>query len=307
MSRAYLCVSIDIVSDQANGWEPTLPRSFAGITHGVLERIHPLFERFGARPTYLLAPEVLRAPACVAAFRALAPACELGTHLPASSSDRAATAPEIEIDRAELTSLTDAFIRAFEHQPQSFRATCSRLGPTSIGLLESLGYLVDASVTPHVGAFHDAPSQPYRPDTLAPGLRGDATLLEVPITIRPHFLGAIPGLGRRLDARARWLRPTRGTAAALLRVAEDEMATARRGAPAQPVILHAMLRNVDVLPSRSPSGGDEAAARSVLDSLRALLAYARREAIPVIGLSDVSSILATAAATDRRHPRNLAR
>ncbi len=296
MSRAYLCVSIDTVSDQANRWKPRHTRSFEGITDGVVERIHPLFERFGAKPTYLLAPEVVGDPACVATFRALAPTCELGTHLPHFASDRAAAVPEVE--RAELTSLTDAFIRAFEHQPQCFR-TSRRIGPMSIGILESLGYAVDASVTPHVGDFHDAPSQPYRPDTLAPGQRGDATLLEVPITIRPHFLGAIPGIGRRLDARARWLRPTRGTAAALLRVAEDEMAIARRRAPTQPVILHAMLRNVEVVPSASPDGGDEASAHGILDRLRALLAYARREAIAVIGLSEVPPILAPSTATDR--------
>ena len=299
MSRAYLCVSVDTVSDQANGWKPRFPRSFEGITVGVLERLHPLFERFGAKPTYLLASEVLSDPRCVASFRALAPTCELGTHLSRFTGNRAAAAPEIEIERAELTSLTDAFIRAFEHQPQSFRASRSRIGPTSMGILESLGYLVDSSVTPHVGAFHDAPSQPYRPDTLSPGQHGDATLLEVPITIRPHFLGAIPGIGRRFDARARWLRPTLGTPAALVRVAEDEMAAARRRSPTRPVILNAMLRNVEVVPSASPYGDDEAAAHGILDRLRALLAYARREAIAVIGLGDVPSILATSAASDQ--------
>jgi hypothetical protein len=297
MSRAYLCVSIDTVSDQADGWKPRHPRSFEGITDGVVERIHPLFERFGAKPTYLLAPEVLSDRACVATFRALAPTCELGTQLPHFARDDAAVAREVE--RAELTSVTDAFIRAFEHQPQSFRTSRSRIGPTSVGLLESLGYLVDASVTPHVGAFHDAPSQPYRPDPLAPGQRGGAALLEVPITIRRHFLGAIPGIGRRFDARARWVRPTRGTAAALVRVAEDEMATARRSAPTQPVILNALLRNVEVVPSASPYGSDEAAAHGILDRLRALLAYARREAIAVIGLADVPSILARSAAADQ--------
>jgi hypothetical protein len=95
------------------------------------------------------------------------------------------------------------------------------------------------------------------------------------------------------------LRPTRGTAAALVRVAEDEMATARRSAPTQPVILNALLRNVEVVPSASPYGSDEAAAHGILDRLRALLAYARREAIAVIGLADVPSILARSAAADQ--------
>ena len=292
MSRAYLCVSIDTVSDQARGWKARHPTSFEGITNGVRERLHPLFERFGAKPTYLLAPEVLADATCVATFRALAPSCELGTYLPHFQGDHA---PEGE--RRELTSLTDRFIRAFDHQPQSFRGSRSGIGPASIGILESLGYAVDSSVTPHVDAFHDAPCQPYRPDPIAPGQPGDATLLEVPITIRPRLLRAIPGIGRRVDAR--WLCPTRGTAASLVRVAEDAMAAARRTAPAEPVILNAMFRNVEVVPWASPYGGDEEDARGILDRVRALLAFARREAIAVVGLGDVPSILASAAAQGR--------
>ena len=60
MSRAYLCVSIDTESDKGKGWRSRRPMSFEGITDGVVERLHPLFERFGAKPTYLLSPEVLR-------------------------------------------------------------------------------------------------------------------------------------------------------------------------------------------------------------------------------------------------------
>jgi hypothetical protein len=288
MSRAYLCVSIDTLSDQAKGWRSRHPRSFEAITDGVIKRLHPLFERFGATPTYLLAPEVLGDAACVDTFRALAPSCELGTHLPYFEGDH-------EVERRELTALTDLFIRALDHQPQSFRAGRSGIGPASIGVLEALGYAVDASVTPHVDAFHDAPSQPYRPDPIAPGQPGESVLLEVPITIRRGFLQAIPGVGRR--ASARWLRPARrGTAASFVRVAEDEVAEARRLAPARPVILHATLANVEVVPWASPHGGDEEDARGILDRLRALLGFARGQGIAVVGLGDVPSILASSVA-----------
>lgn len=129
MSRAYLCVSVATVSDRQRGGEPREPLSFAGVTTGVVRRIHPLFERFGARPTYLLSADVLRSPSGIEAFRNVLPGAELGTHLDLETSS----------ERAALTEVTDLFIRAFDHQPQSFRAGPAGLGPASLGLLESLG------------------------------------------------------------------------------------------------------------------------------------------------------------------------
>lgn len=314
MSRAYLCVSIDTESDKARGRKSRHPMSFEGITDGVVKRLHPLFERFGAKPTYLLSPEVLRDAACVETFRKLAASCDLGTHLHGEYAEPGSGSPEPEmardfqrdytpeVERRKLTYLTDLFIRAFDHQPQSFRAGRFGIGSASIGILESLGYAVDSSVTPHVDwssagatglSFHHAPSQPYRPDPAEPGRPGDSTMLEVPLTIRRRFLNAIPGIGSRVDAR--WLRPTRGTAEALVRIAEDEIAAARRRAPDVPVILNAMLQNVEVVPWASPYAADEEDARGILDRLRALLTFARREAIPVVGLGDVPEILARSA------------
>ena len=308
MSRAYLCVSIDTESDKGKGWRSRRPMSFEGITDGVVKRLHPLFERFGAKPTYLLSPEVLRDASCVETFRKLAPSCELGTHLHGEYAEPGAFEPEVTkvfqrdyepaVERQKLTYLTDLFIRAFDHQPQSFRAGRFGIGPASIGILESLGYAVESSVTPHMDwsssgapglAFPHAPTQPYRPDPEDPGRPGSAALLEVPVTIRRRFLNAIPGLGKRIDPR--WLRPTRGTGKALVRVAEDEIAEARRESPRRPVILNAMFHNVEVVPGVSPYASNEDEARGILDRLRALLAFADREGISVVGLGDVPEIL----------------
>ncbi len=269
MSRAYLCVSIDVESDRARGAEARHPSSFEGITDGVVARIHPLFDRFAAKPTYLLSAEVLRDAMSVAAFGDLAPSCELGT-LGSGGGDRPA-----------LTELTDLFIRAFGHQPQSFRCAPASRGGAWVETVASLGYAVDASATPHLGPFRDASSQPYRPDAESPGTEGNASLLEVPITIRSRVLRA-----------PRWLSPSRTSASALVRIAEDELAAARHAAPARPVFLHATLANVDVVPWASPRGANEEEARCVLDGVRELLTFARRRAIEVIGLGDVPSILA---------------
>ena len=308
MSRAYLCVTIDTESDKGRGWRSRRPMSFAGITDGVVKRLHPLFERYGAKPTYLLSPEVMRDAASIETFRRIAPSCELGTHLHGEFAEPGAHEPDVtadfqrdyppEVERQKLTYLTDLFIRAFDHQPQSFRAGRFGIGPASIGILESLGYAVESSVTPHMDwtssgapglAFLDSPTQPYRPDPTDPGRPGTATLLEVPVTIRRRFLNALPGIGKRVDPR--WLRPTRGTEASIVRVAQDEIADARRAAPQRPVILNAMFHNVEVVPNLSPYAASEEDARGILDRLHALLTFARREAISVVGLGDVPEIL----------------
>ena len=278
MSRAYLCVSIEVESDKARGARTRHPMSFEGITDGVVARLHPLFERFAAKPTYLLSAEVLRDEACIAAFQKAAPSCELGTLSPAARARDAEGGDE----RSTLTELTDLFIRAFGHQPQSFRACHAGLRDGSLRRLAALGYSVDASVAPRVDPFHDAPSQPYRPDPESPGTQGDSPLLEVPITTRRRFLREV-----------QWLCPSRvASSSTLVRIANDELSSARRASPARPVILHATLAIVDVVPWASPRGANEEETRRVLDGVRALLAFARSGAIDVIGLGDVPVVLA---------------
>ena len=309
MSRAFLCVSIDTECDKGKAWLSKKPMSFAGVHEGIAARLQPLFTEFGAKPTYLVSPEILRDARCIEVLRAL-PSCELGTHLHGEYAEPDAFDPDVtrafqrdyppEVERGKLAWLTDAFIRAFEHQPVSFRAGRFGIGPATLGILESLGYLVDSSVTPHVDwsssgaeglSFVGAPTQPYRPEAEAPGTRGESGVLEVPVTIRKRFVNALPLVGRHFEPR--WLRPTHSDAEELVRLAEDEIAEARRAAPGRPVILNAMFHNVEVIGAASPYSPDEAAAREVLHRVRALLAFAERESIQVIGLGDVPEIVAT--------------
>lgn len=308
MTRAYLCVSIDTESDKGKGWRSRRPMSFDGVTDGVLKRLHPLFVRFGAKPTYLLSPEVLRDDRCATTFRALAASSELGTHLHGEYAEPDAFDPDVTlafqrdyapgVERQKLTYLTDLFIRALGHQPQSFRAGRFGIGPSTLGILDSLGYAVESSVTPHMDwtssgapglSFRGAPSQPYHPDPEEPSRPGSASLLEVPVTIRKSALNALPVIGTRFEPR--WLRPTHGTEASLVRVAVDAIAEARRDAPDRPIILNAMFHNVEVVPNVSPYASNEEEARGILDRLRALLSFARSAGIAVVGLGDVPEIL----------------
>jgi hypothetical protein len=74
-----------------------------------------------------------------------------------------------------------------------------------------------------------------------------------------------------------------------VRVAREEIRVANGSVP---VILNAMFHNVEVIPSASPYAATEAEASAILARLEALLAFAAREAIPVIGLGDVPELFA---------------
>jgi hypothetical protein len=307
--RAFLCVSIDTECDKGPGWRSQKPLAFTAVKDGVITRLQPLFARFGAKATYLLSPEVMRDPASAEVLASIAGDCELGTHLHGEYAEPGAFEPEVtkvfqrdyteEVERAKLTYLTDLFKRTFGTAPRSFRAGRFGIGRNSIGILESLGYAVESSVTPHVDwapngakglSFVGAPTQPYHPDPRAPEKRGASHILEVPVTIRPRALQKAPLVGKLVEPR--WLRPTKGTEREIVGVAKDEIthASEREGAP---VVLNAMFHNVEVMPGTSPYAQTEAEAEGILDRLAALLAFAQREGIRVVGLGDVPELVAS--------------
>ncbi len=309
MHRVFLCVTIDCECDKGAGWRSQRPLRFQGISDGIGRRLQPLFAAHGAKPTYLLSPEVLRDDASVSLLAALEGSADLGSHLHGEYAEPGAFEPDVtsvfqreysrEVETAKLTYLTDLFSRAFGRRPRSFRAGRFGIGEHSLGILESLQYTVESSVTPHMDwsasgarglSFVGAPGQPYHPDPKAPARPGTSPILEVPVTIRPHRLSRVPLLGSKLEPR--WLRPTRGTGTRLVAVAREEIQEGHEAHPDRPVILNAMFHNVEVIPAGSPYAATEKEAKRILDRLGALLAFARREGIPVVGLGDIAEIVA---------------
>jgi hypothetical protein len=304
MRRVFLTVTIDCECDKGTGWHSQKPLRFAGVLEGMGARLQPLFRARSAKPTYLLSPEVMRDPGSVDLLRTLQGDAELGTHLHGEYAEPDAFEPDVtrafqreypyEVERAKLLYITDLFRRAFGREPRSFRAGRFGIGPHTIGILDSLGYRVDSSVTPNVdwsgaGApglcFRGAPTQPYRPDPKRPERAGSSCVLEVPVTIRRHALAPfVGGL-----APPQWLRPTRGTAKGLVAIARAEIAAAARSDRShQPTVLNAMLHNVEVVANASPYARNDTAARAILARLDALLAFAQTENIPVVGLADIA-------------------
>jgi hypothetical protein len=306
---AFLVVSIDCECDKGAAWRCQRPLSFVGVTEGIGARLHPLFVRHAAKPTYLLSAEVMRDAASVDALRGLSGDHELGAHLHGEYAEPGAFEPETtdafqrdyppDVERAKLVYLTELFTTTFARRPTSFRAGRFGIGESSLGILESLGYTVDSSVTPHMDwsskgsaglSFAGAPTQPYRPDHARPSRPGGRGILEVPVTIRPAALARVPVVGKLVEPR--WLRPSRGTGQALIEVAKDEIADAERAQPGAPVVLNAMFHNVEVIPGASPYAANEREAQAILERLAMLLAFARAENIRVVGLSDVPELLA---------------
>jgi hypothetical protein len=301
---AFLCVSIDCECDKGPGWRTQKPLTFKGITQGLGERLQPLFARFGAKPTYLLSPEVLRDGASLETLCALRRGAELGTHLHGEFAEPGAFEPDFtgafqchydrDMEAAKLSCLTGRYRDAFGQTPRSFRAGRFGIGSHSLGFLAEQGYAVDSSVTPHkdwdrAGApqvsFLGAPTQPYWPDFRDPQTPGSpGPLLEVPVTIRP---AKIPLLGRLLEPR--WLRPTKNRAAKLIALAQEEI---RMAAPGRPAVLNCMFHNVEITAATSPYAQNEAQTGAILASLAGLLAWAQNHGIRCIGLGDVPELFA---------------
>ena len=306
-ARAFLCVSIDCECDKGPAWRTRRPLRFEGVHQGIAERLQPLFQHFGGKPTYLLSPELLRNAECVERLASFG-GCELGTHLHGELAEPGAFEPEVtravqrdyppEVERAKLAWLTQAFRGAFGRALQSFRAGRFGIGASTISILDDLGYAVETSVTPHVDwsqvspglSFVGAPTQPYHPDPCNPGRPGPGRVLEVPVTVRPSALSRVPLLGKHVEPR--WLRPTRTRGEALVALARETLQAERLLFPERPVVLNAMFHNVEVVAGASPYAATDDEARRIVQRLGALLEFARREDVACVGLADVPGLLA---------------
>jgi hypothetical protein len=310
--RPILCVTIDCERDKGPDWRVRRPAAFRGIHEGIGARLEPLFRQYGVKPTYLLSPEVMRDDMAAACIAPLARGAELGTHLHAeyvgpnldedaeSSTFQASLPPALE--RAKIEALTSLFVHRFGTQPRSFRAGRFGIGGASLGILADLGYTVDSSVTPFVdwtgvgpGApdFQHAPVIPYHPDPHTPANTGNAAVWEIPLTIRPRFAHRLPIMRRFLarHLRPRWLRPTWGSARALIELARDVWQEGTSAERVAPPIWNVMFHNVEVVAGASPYSATEAQAQAILRRLAELLAFARAAGARSVGLGDLPELL----------------
>jgi hypothetical protein len=189
-----------------------------------LERFHDFMAEWGVPPTYLITYSVASDPDAVSRLQRFARKgpLEVGAHphawetppyLPdGSDRDHPVFACDLQpaLVHEKLQTLTERIAENFA-RPISYRAGRFGFAPEHIRILESLGYVVDSSITPLVDRagkyglppslggrggrdYRGAPFEPYHPnyeDDLVPG---SARLLEVPVTVGPtcSWPGVLP-------------------------------------------------------------------------------------------------------------------
>ena len=299
-----MSVTIDVEPDCSPSWHYSDPLRFEGVRVGIGERLQPLFDSLGVRPTYLINNVVLEDPESVTTLRGLGRGVELGTHLHPefiepgkvftsyagvkAESNLCSFAPDVEFRKIE--GITKLFEERVGFTPRVFRAGRFSAGTNTIRSLERLGYLVDTSVTPNViwddstrerpVDFRTAPGFPYLVGDSILQEDRNGSVLEVPVSI---------GTVRRwFHSRVRWLRPklsTYGDLRALTRVCTN--AQRHRGM----VVLNMMFHNVEVVSGLSPYSLTPTDCVRYLSTLERFLGLVRKEGFLFVTLSELYELI----------------
>lgn len=318
--KRYLTITIDVEPDSSKNWKYSDPLNFRGVHEGIGERLHPLFEKYGVVPTYLINNVVLEDESSTNFFKQLNGRFELGTHLHpefiepekkfdnyAGKSGRANCCfypPQIEA--AKIASITSLFQKNFGYNPVSFRAGRFSAGANTIRSLASLGYKVDTSVTPHICwddstrekavDFTKALEQPYFINEHSI-VKEDANgkILQVPVTIglvkrntAKEFLSSAAGFRHRFrNYKPMWLRPYYSSASQMKKIVE---LFSEKYAENGQVVFNMMFHNVEVMPGLNPYTSSENECENYLDQLKAFFSYCNENLIEGCRLSEIYDV-----------------
>ena len=294
----HLLITIDTEIDKSKDWKVSSNESFSSVTTGVPDKLGKLFSRYGAKPTYLLSPEVIRNDACVSTLKTIKD-CELGTHLHGDmidpnghegpmanmTTDAMQSSYIYEIERQKMVNLTNLFVSRFNIKPISFRAGRFAAGTNTFKILNELGYKVDSSITPNVdwnykegrGNFLNAPDQPYYPkddDILSPN---GHDVLEIPVSIvspierKKWHNSALHNITDQLY-RPEWLCPSYNTGPGMVDVIKR---VTEQNTNKKDVTLTMMFHSMEIMPGASPYAATEKDCQRILENIEHVLAYAK--------------------------------
>lgn len=320
--KIFLVITIDTEIDKSPDWRVSANESFFSVLDGIPKKLTPLFNRFGAKPTYLLSSEVMENKDCVSLLGSI-DNCELGTHLHGDlvepqrkiyklanirTSEMQNSYPR-ELEYQKLKNLTNLFIEMFGFSPTSFRAGRFAAGNNTITSLEELGYLVDSSITPGVdwnlpegrANFLHAREQPYFPGKENLLEEGNSKVLEVPVSIvTPSFkkyfyalnkvkgLKLVSGIINYKILPTRWLRPSFQSSSEMLGVIKKLIKRYRRN---NAVVLNMMFHSMEVIPNASPYTKTEEECEALLARIEMVLEYWARNSFTFATLSELYPIL----------------
>jgi peptidoglycan/xylan/chitin deacetylase (PgdA/CDA1 family) len=305
----YLLVGIDTEGDNQWSAEARLNQTFENIY--ALPKLHALFQRHRARPTYLITWPVARDPRSASVLRELREGrdCEIGAHhhaweTPPCTADDVRRHPyalQLPPDQfaAQVAALTDAITGAVGERPLSYRSGRFGFSASHVFDLERAGYRIESSVAPlfyegHKGGpdFVGAPPTPYFLAYDSPTVPGTSNLLELPVSAAlnrrvPAFLERLYGRApspymtkrilRKLGiARVQWLRPSYSSL-------DDMRALARRLKDDRVPLLNLIFHSSEAIVGGSPYNRTERELEQFFARLEQWLAYAVKDlgAVPV--------------------------
>ena len=309
-----MAITIDTEVDKSHDWSNPEFDTYNSVLKGIPQLLTPLFERFGAKPTYLLSSEVMEQPECVEVLKAT-PNCELGTHLHGDLVEpnrsiidmRNKRIKEMQcsyskkVEGEKLSNLTNLYRRTFGQMPKAFRAGRFGAGNNTIPLLEELDYLVDSSVTPYTlwdykegwADFRNSSDQPYYPSYDEITKRGSTKVLEVPVSIVPLFsYKLLNQIRNRINGSLRsipywfyciWMSPSISD---YYRMWYGINKIIGNNGHSEAVVVNMMFHSMEVIPGASPAAGTKEEAKVILRRIENVLNLGKKKGFEFVTLSD---------------------
>jgi len=296
--EVYVVITIDTEADHTVDWTKSDPLTFGSVTRAIPEKIEPIFKKYGAAGTYMLATEVLENEKALAVIRSLAGTYELGTHLhpeyiapqkryfhyAGTYSKEFSSSHSPSVEKEKLGAITDLFRQKIGYAPLVYRGGKFGFGDNTALSLTELGYLVDTSVTPRVSwrkiggpDFRNCQPQPYFIK-----LRGDKKrLLEVPVSI--GYLNIVD----RLLVRPTWLRPSFTTAKKMKELIDNFM---HRFGKENSVVLNMMFHSMEFYPGASPYSRNPGDCEKLLGRLEDTIRYCKNLGASFCRLSEIRKL-----------------
>jgi hypothetical protein len=306
----FAAITVDTEPD--NVWSDFRSAGLENIR--ALQRFHEFMVDLGVPPTYLITHSVASNRDAVSRLQGFARKgpLEVGAHLHAwetppylaDGSDRQypvfAHDLQPELVQEKLQTLTQRIAANF-NRPISYRAGRFGFVTEHIRILESLGYVVDSSITPledrsgkyglpaSLGGrggrdYRRAPFEPYHPAYENDLIPGAARLLEVPVTAGPtrSWPGLLPFHRYGPDFLQRVLRRTGVSEVVAASPSEFAwprlqclLATCLRS---ERTVLNFMLHSSEVMAGGAPWIRDDAALETLYDRLRRCIVWLRERA-----------------------------
>ena len=319
-------VAISIDTEEDN-WGSFAERGATVENIGHLTELQDAFDRWGARPTYLVnRPPLLDSRSTeVLGVLASREDVEIGAHChpwntpPLHSEGRhrsmmCTLSPEE--NRAKLLEIVRCLKEGLGVEPKVFRAGRWGMGTTVTRALVDLGFDIDCSVSPFIDwssesgpDYSAAPHTPYRFTPESPLLPADdGTLLELPTTIgfvrgdqrrraevrrwlERSPLGRIGVLGvldRMGVLKRRWLSPETSSAEDMIGLADALVGSGHS-------FLQLTFHSCTLLPAATPFVQDRHQRDAFLQSIGSFLSYCTESGFTFATLSEVGRALPTRA------------